>query len=130
MKDWHYDLFWKVFIGIVVIFFGGAILGGTLNLIAATNPKTASLLFCPKGSTVIVNPDPDQRDPNRFPLLCQDQNGVSLHSLPDSQSLALQRKYFYTPSYILVSVLVIGWLILPFIQKMIVKKRASDNPKT
>jgi hypothetical protein len=128
MNDWR-DLIWKVFFGMVIIFFGGAILGGTLNLMAAANPTTASLFYCPKGKTAILNPDPDQRDPLKFPILCTDQNGVSLPSLPASQSLALQRRYFYMPSYVLLSVLVTGWIIRPFIQKA-TAKNSNNNSKT
>jgi len=124
MKDWQ-DLIWQTLLGLLIIFIGGGILGGALNLIVAAIPETAGLIFCPEGRTAIVNPDANQRD--RFPILCQDQNGVSLPPLPDSQITALQRKYFYTPSYIIVSVLVVGWFLRPFVQKMFAKKKIYNN---
>ena len=116
MKNWQ-DVIWKLLFGIVIIFFGGWILGGVLNLVAMASPRMVSLIFCPAGTTATADSRPGQ-------IVCQGQNGGSLPALTDAESVALQRKYFYTPSAIVISILVIGWLFWPILQR-VQQKRSS-----
>ena len=109
MKNWQ-DLVWKLLFGILIIFFGGWILGGALNLVAMASPRMASAVFCPAGSTATADSRPGQ-------IVCHDQNGETVPTLTESESVALQRKYFYTPSVIIILVLIFGWLVWPSVRR-------------
>jgi hypothetical protein len=115
MKNWQ-DIVWKLLFGIVIIFFGGWLLGGVLNLVAMASPRMVSVVFCPIGSTATAL-RPGQ-------IVCHDQNGGSIPTLTEAESVALQRKYFYTPSLIVMVMLVIGWLLWPSLRQV---KRKQAN---
>ena len=114
MKNWQ-DLVWKLLFSILIVFFGGWLLGGLLNLAAMASPSMVSVVFCPAGSTATADSRPGQ-------ILCHDQTGASVPALTDAESVVLQRKYFYTPSVIVILILAIGWLLWPFV------RRAKRNP--
>ena len=118
MKNWQ-DFIWQLLIGVLVIFFGGWILGGVLNLVAMTSPRMDSIIFCPAGS--IVTHDATQPSQN---ISCYDQNGASVPTLTGAESIALQRKYFYIPSTIIMIILVVGWSIRLSIRRV---KRNQAN---
>ena len=117
MKTWQ-DLVWQLLIGLSVIFFGGWMLGAVLNLGAMAIPQMVSAIFCPAGSTATRNSDLDQSGPNGLTISCHDRNGASVPTLTDAESIALQRKYFYRPSNIIMIILVIGWLIRSYVRQI------------
>jgi hypothetical protein len=110
MEKWR-DFVWQLLIGLLVIFFGGWILGIMLNLVAMASPQMVSTIFCPAGSTAIQVSALDQPGQNGSTLSCHDQNGTSVPTLSDAESIRLQRKYFYTPSNIIMIILLGGWFI-------------------
>lgn len=110
MKDWQ-DIVWKLLFGIVIIFFGGWILGGVFNLVAMASPRMASVVFCPAGSTATSDSRPGQ-------IICHDAKGESVPALSEAASVAIQRKYFYTPGVIAMLILTLGWFLWPTIQRM------------
>jgi hypothetical protein len=110
MEKWR-DFVWHLLLGVLVIFIGGWILGGILNLVAMVSPQMVSKMFCPAGSTAKYGPTFDQPGQNGSTLACQDQNGKSVPPLSDADSIVLQRQYFYRPSYIIMIILVVGWFI-------------------
>ncbi len=118
MKNWQ-DVIWKLLFGILIIFFGGWILGGVLNLVATASPRMVSVVFCPAGSTATADSRPGQ-------IVCHTANGESVPALSESESVAIQRKYFYTPSAIVMSILVVGWLFWPILQR-VKQKRTSGS---
>src|SRR5258706_4652098 len=101
MKNWQ-EFVWQLLIGLLVIFCGRWILGGLVNMIAMASPQMVSTIFCPTGSTATRDYQPSQ---NGLPISCHDGNGASVQTLTDDESVALQRKYFYTPSIIIMIVL-------------------------
>jgi hypothetical protein len=111
MKIVWQDLVWQLLIGLLVIFFGGRVVGGVVNLAAMASPQMVSTIFCPSGSTATWNSEPNQGISNGSSISCRDQNGASVPTLTDAESITLERKYFYRPSYILMVILVIGWFI-------------------
>jgi len=111
MKTVWQEFVWQLLIGLLIIFFGGWVLGGVLNLAAMASPQMVSTIFCPAGSTATWKSEPDQRNSNGSPISCRDRNGASVPTLTDAESIALQRKYFYMPSSIIMVILVIGWFI-------------------
>lgn len=115
MKNWQ-DIVWKLLFGIIITFFGGWILGGMLNLAAMASPRMASVVFCPAGSMATAS-RPGQ-------ILCHDANGVAVPTLSEAESIAIQRKYFYTPSAIAILILVIVWLVWPSLRRV---KRKQAN---
>jgi len=117
MKDWQ-DFVWQLLIGLVIIFFGGWILGSLLNLVAMASPQLVSIIFCPAGSTATQNPAFDQPSQNGLKISCHDRSGASVPTLTDAESIALQRKYFYTPSNIIMIILVVGRFIRSSIRGM------------
>jgi len=102
---------WQLLIGLLIIFFGGWMLGGILNLVAMASPQMVSTMFCPAGSTATQGTAFDQSSQNGSTISCQDRNGASVPALTDAESITLQRKYFYTPSSIIIITLVVGWFI-------------------
>ena len=111
MKIIWQEFVWQLLMGLLIIFVGGWILGGVLNLAAMASPKMVSTIFCPAGSTATWISNLDSNAPNGSTISCLDRNGVSVPTLTDAESVALQRKYFYRPSYIIMIILVIGWFI-------------------
>ena len=104
------EFVWQLLIGVLVIFFGGWILGSVLNLVAMASPQVVGLVFCPAGSTAAHGSAFDQSGQNGT-ILCLDQNGKSVPALTDADSIVLQRKYFYRSSNIIMIILVGGWFI-------------------
>jgi hypothetical protein len=111
MEKWR-EIVWDLLIGVLVIFFGGWILGSVVNQAAMASPRMVSLVFCPTGSSATTS----------HPLTCGDENGVVQPPLADEDSIALQRKYFYRPSTYALIILVIGWVTWRRI-----KQKASDS---
>ena len=120
MEKWQ-EFIWQLMISVFVIFFGGWILGGVLNLVAMASPQMVSIIFCPAGSTAIYGSAIDQPNRDRSVISCQDQNGASTQTLSYAERVVLQRKYFSTPGNIIMFILVVGWFIW---QK---KKRKQAN---
>ncbi len=116
MKIWR-DSVWKVLISLVVIFLGGGLLAGFLTLVFTANPRTVSQIFCPPGSTAAVNPNYEEGSPNSSLILCHDSIGASVPPLTEDQSMAFQRKYLFFPSYLLMTILVIGWFLRPVFRR-------------
>jgi hypothetical protein len=123
MKTWQ-DFEWQLLIGLLVIFFGGWVLGIVMNLAAMAIPQMVSIVFCPAGSTATQNSDLGQQRPNDSTLSCHDPNGKYVPTLSDAESVVLQRKYFYRPSTIIMIILVIVWFIRSSIRQ---KKRNQAN---
>ena len=121
MKLWE-SLVWKLLFALLIIFIGGGILAFVLSSAVALSPGIANLIYCPHGSIAAANSEFDEQ----LPILCHDQNGVSVPPLTNAQSMDLQRKYFHIPSYIIMSILAIGWLIRPFLLQIV--KTASNLP--
>ena len=125
MLSWQ-DYVWRLLGGLLAIFLGGGLLAGTVTFIAVSIPPVANHVFCPTGRVARANPDPAKRDSKEFAILCYDQRGSAVVALPQSESQALERKYFYTPSYILTTLLVVSWFVRPFLrQKMRNKSKAA-----
>ena len=110
MEKW-WEFVWDLMIGVLVIFFGGWILGSMLNLVALASPQMVSLLFCPAGSSSIHDSAFNQPIQNGSTISCQDKYGKYVPTLSDADSIVMQRKYIYRPSDILMIILVVGWLI-------------------
>ena len=110
MEKWR-EFIWQLLIGVLIIFFGGWILGSMLNLGAMVSPHMVSLVFCPAGSTASHGWTFGQSGNNGSTISCQDQNGASVPTLAEADSIVLQRKYFYRPSNIIMIILVCVWLI-------------------
>jgi hypothetical protein len=100
MDKWR-EIVWDLLIGVLVIFFGGWVLGSIVNQAAMVSPHMVSLVYCREGSTATTFQ----------PLTCRDENGVVQPPLADEDSIVLQRKYFYRPSTYALIILVIGWVI-------------------
>ncbi len=101
----------------MVIFIGGGLLAGFLTLVFTANPHTVSQIFCPAGSTAAVNPDYNEGSPDSSAILCHDSTGALAPPLTEAQSMALQRKYFFIPSYLVMAILVIGWFLRPVFRR-------------
>ena len=126
MKNWQ-NLVWRVFIAVLVIFFGGWVLGSILNFAALANPQEVSSIFCPAGSTA-VKASANDASSNGSAISCHDpKNGTSVPSLTEDESIVLQRKYFYRPSYLTMIILVVGWFIWSSSQKIMRKQEAAVN---
>jgi len=110
MEKWI-DFVWQLFFGVLVIFFGGWMLGSLLNIVALSNPQMVSMMFCPQGSTAIRNPTFGQSVHDDSAISCLSQDGATLPNLTGADSLALQRAYFYVPGNIVMIILVVGWFI-------------------
>lgn len=123
MKIVWQEFVWQLLIGLLVIFVGGWILGGVLNLAAMASPQVVSAIFCPVGSTATWKSGVDSNTPNGSGISCLDRNGAAVPTLTDAESVALQRKYFYRPSDIILIILVIGW----FIRSSIRQARTQAN---
>ena len=117
------ELVWLLLIGVLVVFFGGWILGSILNLVTLESPPMVSKMFCPEGSTARRVSAVDQPGRNGS-ITCRDQDGVSVPALSDEESIVMQRKYIYRPSYIIMIVLVVGWLLWRLIFR---RKRDESN---
>ena len=125
MKNWQ-DLVWQLFTAVLVIFFGGWVLGSILNFAALANPQMVSSIFCPAGSTVVKASDTHDAGPNGSAISCHDpKNGASVESLTEDESIVLQRKYFYRPSFLIMIILVVGWFIWSSSQNRIRKQEAA-----
>ncbi len=118
MENWR-EFVWQLIIGVLVVFFGGWALGGVLNLAATANPQMVSAIFCPAGSSALWTSD--QANPT---ISCLDQSGASVPALTEAESVALQRIYFYRPSYFVMAILVIGWFIWSYSRKRM-RRQAS-----
>ena len=110
MEKWQ-KFAWQLLIGLIIIFFGGWMLGSILNLVAMASPQMVSTIFCPAGSTATQGTAFGQSSQNGSTIACQDRNGASVPTLTDAESITLQRKYFYTPSSVIMIILVVGWFI-------------------
>ena len=110
MEKWR-DIVWDLLISVLVIFFGGWILGSVVNQVAMASPQMVSLVFCPAGSTAIYDSVFAQPNQNGSAMMCRDRNGASLPTIKDADSVVLQRKYFYRPANYLMIILVVGWVI-------------------
>jgi hypothetical protein len=108
MKMIWQDFVWRLLGSLLIILLGGWIVGGVLNFVGMTNQKMVSKIFCPEGSTATWKSDSDQSGST---ISCHDQNGHLVPSLSDAESVVLQRRYFYRPSYICMVFLAIGWFI-------------------
>jgi len=111
MEKWR-DIVWDLLIGVLVIFFGGWIMGSVVNQVAMASPHMVSLVFCPAGSTTTTG----------LPIICRDGNGTVKPPLADEDSIVIQRKYFYRPSTYALIILVIGWVVWRRI-----KQKAHDS---
>ena len=111
MKIIWQDYVWRFLGCALIIFFGGWLLGSALNFAGMASPQVVSKLFCPEGSTATWVLSPGQGDQNSQTISCQDQNGHIVLTLPVEQTIALQRKYFYRPSFIIMAVLATAWFI-------------------
>ncbi len=101
------DLVWQMLFAVSIVFFGGWVLGSVLNLLATASPQMVSVMFCPTGSTAAWTTNEDQSRT----ISCTDKGGNSVPALSEDESIVLQRRYFYRPSYLVMIVLVIGWFI-------------------
>jgi hypothetical protein len=120
MEKWP-EFVWHLFIGVLVIFFGGWLLGSFLNLVAMASPHMVSQMFCPAGSTATYGSAFNQPS-NNGTISCQDKAGASVPALSNADSIVLQRKYFYLPSNIIMIILVIGW----FIWRLIWRRKKNE----
>jgi len=114
MKIVWQDFVWQFLFSLLVVFFGGWILGSVINLAAMASPQMVSTIYCPAGSTATWN----QQNQNGPKLSCYDQDGKSIPPLSDAESVVLQRKYFFRPSFIIMIILAIGWFVRSLIQQM------------
>ena len=110
MEKWT-GFVWQFFFGVLVIFFGGWMLGSLLNIVALANPQMVSMMFCPKGSTAVRNPAFGQSFHDDSAISCLTQAGASVPNLSDADGQVLQHEYFYKPGYITMIILVVGWFI-------------------
>lgn len=104
MKDWQ-DVVWQLLFGMIIVFLGGWIVGSLVNFTAMLSPGIESKVLCPQGSYIT------QGSTTTTTLTCYDANNAPVPPLSTAESVALQRKYFYLPSNILMIILVIGWII-------------------
>ncbi len=124
MKIWQ-GIVWKLMAIVLIVFFGGWFLGGLLNTMALARPEWFSSLFCPPGSTASIGYANGQPE---LTIICQDRNGQSVVPLSDAESMGLQHKYFYTPSNILLIILVAGWFGWSYIRRR-KREQAGVKPK-
>jgi len=122
MEKW-WEFVWQLLIGVLIIFFGGWLLGFILNLVAMASPQMVSLVYCPAGSTATYISVFDMSSRNGSTITCRDQNGKSVPNLSDAESIVIQRQYFYRPSDYILIILVAGWLIWGRIKQ----KRPDSN---
>ena len=108
MEKWV-DFVWQALFGLLIVFFGGWILGGMLNFAALASPQLVSAMFCPAGSTAIREATVDRSSPEGSAILCVTRSGASVPNLSEDDSRVLQRAYFFAPSDIIMIVLVVGW---------------------
>jgi len=117
-------LVWRLFAIVLIIFLGGWFLGCLMNTLLILSPRWFSPLFCPPESTATIGFAPDQPNQNELTLMCQDRNGQIVLAFSDIESQALQRKYFYRSSSIIMIILVAGWLGISYIRRK--KKKQSS----
>jgi hypothetical protein len=115
MKMIWQDFVWRLLGSLLIIFFGGWIVGSVLNFAGMANPQIAGKVSCPEGSTATWQSNPDQRGST---ISCHDQNGHLVPALSDAESVVLQRKYFYRPSFISMVFLATGWFIWSSIRQV------------
>ncbi len=113
LKNWQ-DLVWQVLIGLLVVFIGGWMLGGVINFAAMASPQLVSAVFCPAGAAATWEPAGEQGGSR---LACHDPDGTFEPPLTDAESVALQRKYFYMPSYFVMGILAVGWYVRAEVRK-------------
>ncbi len=103
---------------------GGMVFGLPVEYTPNSEPRWFSPLFCPSGSTATIGYSPDQPNQNELALMCQDHNGQIVLTFPDDESQALQHKYFYRSSSIIMIMLIAGWFGVSYIRRK--KKKHSS----
>lgn len=115
MKMIWQDFVWRFLASLLIIFFGGWLVGSLLNFAGMANPHMVSKIFCPENSTGTWKSDPDQ---GTTIISCHDPDGQIVPPLSDADSVVLQREYFYRPSYISMAFLATGWFIWSSIRQI------------
>ncbi len=104
----------RLVLGLVVVLFGGWIVGGTINLAALLSPQMVSRIDCPAGSTAKtewIQQSFDQPGQKTLIVSCLDSSGNSVQPLTDAQSRAIGYRYFFPIGAAVMFVIVVGWFV-------------------
>jgi hypothetical protein len=102
----------RIVIALIVVFGGGWILGGILNMAAILSPILVGKMQCPPGSGVRENMSPqsfDQPGQKTLTFECVDQARNPVPALADAQTKALEYRYFFPAGVALMALAVIAW---------------------
>ncbi len=113
---------------LVIIFFGGWMLGGIINLVALFNPQVVTLVNCPEGSTAHtdwVQQSFDQPGQKTLTITCLAPDGTHVTPLSDAATSAIQYRYFYPAGVIGMALLVVAWFIRSAVKRGRVASTAS-----
>jgi hypothetical protein len=111
----------RLLYSLILIFFGGWILGGLLNTAAFLSPQFLTQIQCLPGSTIKkewVQQSFDQPGQKTLTLQCVNQSGTPVHMRPDAEVRALEYTYFYPAGVILMAVILSTWTIVSYRRKM------------
>jgi hypothetical protein len=101
-------------IALVLIFGGGWVVDGILNLAALASPQLVSKMECPAGATAkqeLVQQSFAQPGQKTLTFRCLDQTGNRVPPLSDAQTKALEFSYFYPRGIISAIILMAAWFI-------------------
>ncbi len=121
LQDW----LWKLLLGVVIIFFARQVLSTAVTFLALASPPVANLAFCPLDRVGRINPDPFKSSAQGFGIICYDQSGSAMVIFSYTDIWTLERDYFHTASYTVVTLLVVAWYLRPFIRQRIKSKSNS-----
>jgi hypothetical protein len=105
---------WRFVGALIVIFFGGWICGGTLNMAAALSPQMVSKIDCPAGTTGKVEWKQlsfNEYGDKTMTVTCLDSNGAAVTPLTDAQSKVIENRIFYPAGVVVMALLVVVSLL-------------------
>jgi hypothetical protein len=105
---------WRLVGALIVIFFGGWICGGTLNMAAALSPQMVSNIDCPAGATGRVEWKQlsfNEYGDKTMTVTCLDSGGNTVAPLTDAQSKIIENRIFYPAGVAVMAVLAVGSLL-------------------
>jgi hypothetical protein len=100
---------WRFIGALIVVFFGGWICGGTLNMAAALSPQMVSKIDCPAGTTGKVEWKQlsfNEYGDKTMTVTCLDSSGTTVTPLTDAQSKVIENQIFYPAGVVVMALLV------------------------